>query len=192
MKPKRGQLLAAGCPSYLWVNKYSPHPLMLTSVLTALLLVGGADLRHAVAAQTKAPAAAGTAQARAQATTPAPKAAPKPKPKAPVRRAAPRRPRVQTAPTRERIIQIQEALAREGFYSRKPSGKWDAVTSESMRKFQTANGLTATGKLGALSLQKLGFGSEVAGRGAPLPQADTRPSVLSESELNEPEPPQEP
>ena len=43
------------------------------------------------------------------------------------------RPRVQTAPTRERIVEIQEALAREGFYSGKPSGKWDPATSEAMR-----------------------------------------------------------
>jgi len=108
-----------------------------------------------------------------------------------VRRPVRRRPRVQTAPTRERIVEIQNALAREGFYSRTPSGRWDAATSEAMRNFQTANGLTATGKLGALSLQKLGLGSEVAGRGAPLPQSNPRASVLSEAELNEPEP-QEP
>jgi peptidoglycan hydrolase-like protein with peptidoglycan-binding domain len=154
-------------------------PLTVTSLLAALMLISGVSLSHAVAAQTKA--------------TPAPQAAPKkPATKAPVRRRpAPRRPRAQAAPTRERIIEIQDALAGQGFYPWKPSGKWDAVTSDAMRKFQTANGLTATGKLGALSLQKLGLGSEVAGRGAPLPQADTRPSVLSESELNEPEP-QEP
>jgi len=80
-------------------------------------------------------------------------------------------------------VEIQTALAREGFYAGKPTGRWDAVSSEAMKKFQTANGLTATGKLGALSLQKLGLGSEVAGRSAPLPQADPGASVLSESEL---------
>jgi peptidoglycan hydrolase-like protein with peptidoglycan-binding domain len=90
---------------------------------------------------------------------------------------------VQTAPTRERIVEIQTALAREGFYAGKPTGRWDAVTSEAMRKFQTANALTPTGKPGAQSLQKLDLGSEIAGRGAPLPQAHPRASVLSESEL---------
>ena len=160
--------------------------LTMTTLLTVLLLCGSAELSSAAAPQ-----------ATAQGTTPAPKAAPAaPKPpapaaRAPVRRPARRRPRVQTAPTRERIVEIQTALAREGFYSGKPSGKWDAVTSAAMKKFQTSNGLTATGKLGAQSLQKLGLGSDVAGRGAPLPQADPRASVLSESELNEPEP-QEP
>jgi len=156
------------------------------SLLAALVLLGSAGVSHTVAAQPKA-----QAPTSAQ-TAPAPKAAPaapkRPAARAPVRRTAARRPRVQTAPTRERIVEIQNALAREGFYSGKPSGRWDEATSEAMRKFQTARGLTATGKLGALSLQKLGLGSEVAGRGAPLPQADPRASVLSESELNEPEP----
>src|SRR5262245_1239614 len=95
------------------------------------------------------------------------------------------RARGQAAPTRDRIVEIQEALAREGFYSGTPSGKWDAPTTSAMSSFQTARGLTATGKLGALSLQKLGLGSEIAGKAAPIPAADTRPSVLKESDLNE-------
>jgi peptidoglycan hydrolase-like protein with peptidoglycan-binding domain len=145
----------------------------MEGLLVAMLVVA-AGSGHGAAAQTKAPA------------TTAPKAVPK---KAPVRRAA--RPRVQTAPTRARIVEIQEALAREGFYAGKPSGRWDAKTSQAMRNFQTSQGLTATGKLGAQSLQKLGLGSEVAGLAAPLSLADTRPSAMSESELDEPEP-QEP
>jgi peptidoglycan hydrolase-like protein with peptidoglycan-binding domain len=100
----------------------------------------------------------------------------------------PARPRAQTAPARARIIEIQEALAREGFYSGKPSGRWDAATSAAMKKFQTANDLTPTGKLGALSLQKLGMGSEVAGKGAPLPQAEPSTAVLSEAALEQPDP----
>jgi len=80
-------------------------------------------------------------------------------------------------------VEIQNALSREGFYSGKPSGRWDAATTAAMKKFQTANELTATGKVGALSLQTLGLGSEVAGRGAPLPPPQGRASVLSESEL---------
>ena len=132
------------------------------------------------AAQTKPPAS----QPKKPAAT---AGQPAPKKKAPVRRVA-RRPRVQAAPTRDRIIAIQNALAREGFYSGKPTGKWDAATSQAMRNFQTAQGLTPTGKLGALSLQRLGLGSEVAGLAAPLPQANARPSALSESDLNEPDP----
>jgi peptidoglycan hydrolase-like protein with peptidoglycan-binding domain len=99
-----------------------------------------------------------------------------------------RRPRVQTVPTRDRVVEIQNALAREGFYSGKPSGRWDVATSKAMKEFQTSKGLTSTGKLGAQSLQKLGMGSEIAGLAAPLPQANARPSAMSELELSEPEP----
>jgi len=38
-----------------------------------------------------------------------------------------------------------------------------------MQKFQSANGLEASGKLNALSLQKLGLGSSIAGVSAPKP-----------------------
>jgi peptidoglycan hydrolase-like protein with peptidoglycan-binding domain len=150
--------------------------------LLAATLITGAGLLYVAAAQGSTPAA----QPKKAAAT-APKALAK---KAPVRRAA--RPRAQTAPTRERIVEIQQALAREGFYTAAPSGKWDAATTQAMTNFQTSKGLTPTGKLGALSLQKLGLGSETAGRGAPVPQADARPSALSESELNEPEPAEPP
>ncbi len=130
-------------------------------------------------------------RAGASAKKPAPKAPPgAPKTaakKRTVSRRARPRPRIQTAPTRERIIEIQQALARAGFYSQTPSGKWDADTAQAMTNFQIANGLAPTGKLGALSLQKLGLGSEIAGKAAPNPQADPRPSVLSQSDLDDPE-----
>jgi peptidoglycan hydrolase-like protein with peptidoglycan-binding domain len=125
---------------------------------------------------------AGPAHLAAAQTNTTRKAAPK---KARARRVA--RPRAQTAPTRDRIVEIQEALAREGFYRDKPSGRWDAITIQAMKDFQTSKGLTPTGKLGAQSLQKLRLGSEIAGLAAPAPQAVTRPSAMSESELNEPE-----
>ncbi len=82
-----------------------------------------------------------------------------------------RRQRGQKAPTPERIREIQSALAREGAYRKEPNGKWDAASVEAMKRFQAAHGLDPTGKLGALSLQKLGLGSEVAGRAAPRPPA---------------------
>ena len=154
--------------------KLNRRPGMAAGGLLVAMFIAGAGFVRVAAGQTKPPAA----QPKKPATTTAPKAAPK---KAPVR------PRVQTAPTRERIVEIQGALAREGFYAGAPSGKWDAKTTEAMKHFQTSKGLTATGKVGALSLQNLGLGSEIAGRGAPVPQAGEPPSVLSESELNEPE-----
>ena len=70
-------------------------------------------------------------------------------------------------PAADRTEEIQSALERGGFYSGNPNGKWDGSTQEALRRFQTANGLPPTGKLDALSLQKLGLGSDVAGLSAP-------------------------
>jgi peptidoglycan hydrolase-like protein with peptidoglycan-binding domain len=73
------------------------------------------------------------------------------------------------APSKDRAEEIQSALGRGGYYTSEPSGKWDAHTQDALRKFQEANGLSPTGKLDALSLQKLGLGSDVAGVSAPRP-----------------------
>jgi peptidoglycan hydrolase-like protein with peptidoglycan-binding domain len=75
----------------------------------------------------------------------------------------------QKAPTPDRISEIQSALARNGFYEGDPNGKWDANTVSAMRNFQSANGLESTGKIDALTLQKLGLGSDIAGVSAPKP-----------------------
>jgi peptidoglycan hydrolase-like protein with peptidoglycan-binding domain len=75
----------------------------------------------------------------------------------------------QRAPTPVRISEIQSALARDGYYQGQPNGKWDSNTVAAMQKFQSGNGLEASGKLNALSLQKLGLGSSVAGVSAPKP-----------------------
>jgi peptidoglycan hydrolase-like protein with peptidoglycan-binding domain len=75
----------------------------------------------------------------------------------------------QSAPTPDRISEIQEALARKGVFLGTPTGKWDDSTVEAMMKFQSSNGLNPTGKLDAVTLQKLGFGSETAGLAAPTP-----------------------
>jgi peptidoglycan hydrolase-like protein with peptidoglycan-binding domain len=76
---------------------------------------------------------------------------------------------VQTAPLPQRISEIQSALAAQGVYKGQPNGKWDVETAQAVRDFQSAHGLTGTGKLDALTLQKLGLGSEIAGRAAPWP-----------------------
>lgn len=73
----------------------------------------------------------------------------------------------QKAPTPERISEIQSALARDGYYEGEPNGKWDAKTIGAMQKFQSANGIEPNGKLDAISLQKLGLGSDIAGVSAP-------------------------
>jgi len=88
-----------------------------------------------------------------------------------------RREPTQKVPTSDRIREIQSALAREGAYTREPNGKWDASSAKAMKQFQASRGLSPSGKLDALSLQKLGLGSEVAGRAAPRPPTQPRPDT---------------
>lgn len=72
-------------------------------------------------------------------------------------------------PSHDRTEQIQAALARGGYYTGEPNGKWDSRMSAALERFQAAKGLTPTGKLDALSLEKMGLGSDVAGVSAPRP-----------------------
>lgn len=81
--------------------------------------------------------------------------------------AAHRRTPSQMAPTPDRINDIQSALARGGYYKGDPNGKMDADTIDAVQRFQSANGLDTTGKLDALTLQKLGLGSDIAGVSSP-------------------------
>jgi peptidoglycan hydrolase-like protein with peptidoglycan-binding domain len=74
----------------------------------------------------------------------------------------------QLAPTSERITEIQQALAKDGSYSATPSGKWDDNTVDAMKKFQTTHALNPSGKLDALTLEKLGLGSTTAGVAEPV------------------------
>ena len=84
-----------------------------------------------------------------------------------------RRERGQKVPAPERISEIQQALAKDGAFSGTPNGKWDYATVEAMKKFQSSHGLNPSGKLDALTLQKLGLGSQTAGVAAPLPPVAT-------------------
>jgi hypothetical protein len=98
-----------------------------------------------------------------------PAAAPAPKTSTSKRRHRRSREVKQKAPTADRISEIQSALSRGGYYQGDPNGRWDSSTISAMRKFQSASGLDPTGKLDALSLQKLGLGSDIAGVSAPKP-----------------------
>lgn len=83
------------------------------------------------------------------------------------------KPKGQAAPTPDRIKEIQTALQKDGSYEGEPTGKWDAATADAMRKYQDKNGVNPTGKIDAISLNKLGLGSETAGKGAPMPTANS-------------------
>ena len=75
----------------------------------------------------------------------------------------------QKAPTTDRVIEIQSALAKDGSFAGMADGKWDDETAAAIRKFQASHGLNPTGRLDARTLQKLGLGSETAGVAAPTP-----------------------
>jgi peptidoglycan hydrolase-like protein with peptidoglycan-binding domain len=92
-----------------------------------------------------------------------------------------REPRGQMAPAADRITEIQSALIRENALTGDPTGIWDAATIEAMKRFQAAQNLTPTGKIDALTLQHLGLGSDVAGKGAPLPPLPPPPATPSAS-----------
>ena len=81
----------------------------------------------------------------------------------------------QAAPTPDRIKEIQSALQKDGSYEGEPTGKWDAATVDAMKKYQDKNGFPSTGKIDAASLNKLGLGSDTAGKGAPVPAASSTP-----------------
>lgn len=91
----------------------------------------------------------------------------------------------QMSPTPSRITEIQTALARDGAYQGDPSGRWDAATVDAMRQFQNDHDLNPSGKIDALTLQKLGLGSQVAGMGAPLPVAVPQASAADNNEETE-------
>lgn len=91
-------------------------------------------------------------------------------------------------PSRDRTEEIQAALARGGYYSGEPNGKWDSRMSAALERFQTANGITPTGKLDALSLQKMGLGSNIAGVSAPRIMTPGNPDADSSAASSKPAP----
>jgi peptidoglycan hydrolase-like protein with peptidoglycan-binding domain len=89
------------------------------------------------------------------------------------------KPKGQAAPTSDRVKEIQAALQKDGSYDGEPTGKWDAATSDAMKKYQEKNGVNPTGKIDAVSLNKLGLGSDTAGKGAPVPAATSSTAPAS-------------
>ncbi len=92
------------------------------------------------------------------------------------------RQRGQKAPDPQRIIQIQQALAKDGSFAGTPNGKWDASTVEGMKKFQAAHGLNPSGKMDAKTLQQLGLGSQTAGIAPPLPPMSSAAAAITPSQ----------
>ncbi|MGB0035000.1 MAG: peptidoglycan-binding domain-containing protein [Candidatus Acidiferrales bacterium] len=138
--------------------------------VAAILSLAGTSANASPAGTHARPASPPPQSSSAAPAPAAPKPASTKKKKTTKKRRTKREP-TQKAPTPERISEIQTSLSRGGYYQGDPNGKWDANTIAAMQKFQSANGLEPTGKLDALSLQKLGLGSNVAGVSAPKPPA---------------------
>lgn len=153
----------------------------MTRLILAALAVGSLTLPAAGAVQTtsasKASHKTATGSAAAKSTTGTAKKRSGKSGKSSSRRG--KRVKGQAAPTVDRVNEIQGALAKNGAYSGTPSGKWDDSTVEAMKKFQSTHGLSPTGKMDALTLEKLGLGSETAGMGVPTPPPNSSNRLLS-------------
>ena len=58
----------------------------------------------------------------------------------------------------DRVREIQQALARDGYLKSEPSGIWDEPTHAAMLRYQNDHGFSPTGLPDAKSLMKLGLG----------------------------------
>jgi hypothetical protein len=59
----------------------------------------------------------------------------------------------------ERVIQIQQALAKRGLYTGETTGIYDEATIDAMRRFQINSKIAVTGYPTAHSLKRLGLGT---------------------------------
>jgi peptidoglycan hydrolase-like protein with peptidoglycan-binding domain len=174
LEPNHKILIIRGRPSAQQeteANKMRIHFSATSIVIAAAALAFGLSTNYSVGAATaRAPQQSGAAAPSNPSSSTAAKK------KAHHRHSA-KRQSFQKAPTPERISEIQSALARGGYYQGEPNGKWDSNTVSALEKFQSDNGMNASGKLDAPSLQKLGLGSSTAGVDAPKPVSHTTPGA---------------
>jgi hypothetical protein len=65
----------------------------------------------------------------------------------------------QLQPTQERYKEIQQALLAKGYLQpEQANGIWDQNSADALKQFQTAQNITASGKINSLSLIALGLG----------------------------------
>jgi hypothetical protein len=65
----------------------------------------------------------------------------------------------QLQPTQERFKEIQQALLAKGYLQpEQANGVWDQNSADALKQFQTAQNITASGKINSLSLIALGLG----------------------------------
>lgn len=83
----------------------------------------------------------------------------------------------QLAPTRERYLEIQQALIERGYLSPPATGNWGPESVEALKRFQQEHHLEPTGTLNALTLIALGLGPKRASLAIPLSGSAERTSV---------------
>ena len=64
----------------------------------------------------------------------------------------------QQAPTPERYQEIQQALAKKGYFQGEANGQWGPDSLDALKRFQAEQNLTPTGKINSMSLIALGLG----------------------------------
>ncbi len=64
----------------------------------------------------------------------------------------------QQAPTPERYQEIQQALAKKGYFQGEANGQWGSDSLDALKRFQADQNLVPDGKLNSLSLIALGLG----------------------------------
>jgi len=179
------------------------------ALLAALICTSATPLRADTTAQQKS-SSTSRQQSQAVSRNPAHKTSASSSQHTSVRRSANHRPPSKAAlaaaarhrrslmrPESDRIGQIQQALAKSGYLSGEPTGRWDDQTREAMRRYQADNGFPVTGLPEAKSLMKLGLGphplppdldtSNVAKAGADGNAAAT-PNAPAESTAPNPQP----
>ncbi|HET6145880.1 MAG TPA: peptidoglycan-binding domain-containing protein [Candidatus Acidoferrales bacterium] len=149
---------------------------LLTSMAlcTASVRTAAAQTASSAAKKKKKTASSSSASAKSSSSKSASAKTVSTKSKGKSRGRVPAKPKGQAAPTSDRIREIQAALQKDGSYDGEPNGKWDAATTDAMRKYQDKNGINPSGKIDAISLNKMGLGSETAGKGAPVPAPTSR------------------
>lgn len=77
----------------------------------------------------------------------------------------------QLAPAPERNREIQQALVAKGYLRpEQATGAWDDSSADALRRFQTDQNITVSGKINSLSLIALGLGPKHDSAEAPKPE----------------------
>jgi hypothetical protein len=136
---------------------------MLPTVLVALALLGAGPEPAKSPASKKAAKAKRYTPAKRPAST-AKRTSSRTTSRSTARRPpAHRAPAVQSKPSRDRYLEIEQALAQHGYLSSTPAGDWTPDSVEALKRFQQDQNLSPTGKIDSMSLIALGLGPRRSG-----------------------------